>query len=305
MWSQNLVGYDLNALKTLFLLYETGSVSKAAEVAGITQPSMSRALQKLRDTYDDRLFVRHKDRLVATPKTEMLVEQLQPLFLDIVDIIQADNFTPEKAEGLFHFRAPDIVGRHLMANLVTDILATVPLLDFQYSFWTQDTDNAIREGSVDLAFGFMPVFPSGIKKRVIGRDRFAVLHRHDHPYAENRSLEAFAAHPHILLMLTGIGKSIIDSLLAKEGFSRRIAIRTPEFESALGLLAGTDHLLTAPLQMAKNYQEHYDFTFSELPFDSPEFEYCLYWGSLKDHNPLHQYMRQLFIDAFERSWPRD
>ena len=57
--------YDLKALKNLFLLHRERSVTKAAKVAGITQPSMSRILNKLRQQYNDRLFVRQK--VVTTP----------------------------------------------------------------------------------------------------------------------------------------------------------------------------------------------------------------------------------------------
>ena len=51
---------DLNLLVALYVLLEERSVSAAAKRLSITQPAMSKTLSRLRETFDDPLFVRSK-----------------------------------------------------------------------------------------------------------------------------------------------------------------------------------------------------------------------------------------------------
>ena len=50
--------FDLNLFVILNAIYTEGSLTKAAEVVGITQPAVSNALSRLREKFDDDLFVR-------------------------------------------------------------------------------------------------------------------------------------------------------------------------------------------------------------------------------------------------------
>ena len=63
-----LAKIDLNLLVALHILLEEGSVSKAASKLSITQPAMSKTLGRLRETFDDPLFVRSKRGVQPTPR---------------------------------------------------------------------------------------------------------------------------------------------------------------------------------------------------------------------------------------------
>ena len=49
---------DLNLLVVFNAIYTEGSLTKAGEIVGITQPAVSSALSKLREYFDDQLFIR-------------------------------------------------------------------------------------------------------------------------------------------------------------------------------------------------------------------------------------------------------
>ena len=59
---------DLNLLVALEALIEEGSVSKAAERLFITQSAMSKTLGRLRELFDDPLFIRRGSGMVPTPR---------------------------------------------------------------------------------------------------------------------------------------------------------------------------------------------------------------------------------------------
>jgi LysR family transcriptional activator of mexEF-oprN operon len=63
---------DLTMVHTLRALFDTGQVSKAADRLGVSQPSVSQNLKRLRDYFEDPLFVRSGNRLYPTPRAMAL-----------------------------------------------------------------------------------------------------------------------------------------------------------------------------------------------------------------------------------------
>lgn len=70
---------DLNLLVAFQFLMEEKSVTRAAERLYISQPAMSKTLQRLRDLFDDPLFDRASHGLVPTSRAEALHAQLPQL----------------------------------------------------------------------------------------------------------------------------------------------------------------------------------------------------------------------------------
>ena len=65
--------FDLNLFVVLNAIYSEGSLTKAAEVVGITQPAVSNALGRLREKFDDDLFIRTGSGMTPTQKTENII----------------------------------------------------------------------------------------------------------------------------------------------------------------------------------------------------------------------------------------
>ena len=77
---------DLNLLVALQVLIEEQSVTRAAERLFITQPAMSKTLQRLRELFDDPLFIRSGRGLVPTPRAVELEKKL-PLVLSSMTLL--------------------------------------------------------------------------------------------------------------------------------------------------------------------------------------------------------------------------
>ena len=69
--------FDLNLFVILNAIYTEGSLTKAAEVVGITKPAVSNALSRLREKFNDDLFVRTGSGMIPTQKTENIITDVQ------------------------------------------------------------------------------------------------------------------------------------------------------------------------------------------------------------------------------------
>ena len=94
--------FDLNLFVVLNAIYTEGSLTKAANVVGITQPAVSNALSRLREKFDDELFVRTGSGMVPTQKTENIIKDVQSaLTLMQISVNEPDGFDPKLSKRNF------------------------------------------------------------------------------------------------------------------------------------------------------------------------------------------------------------
>ena len=95
----NLRGIDLNLLPVFVAIMEHGQLSRAADTLGMSQPAISAALQRLRHTLGDALFVRTRSGMEPTPRARELHEQLAPQLNTLRDILDPGNrFDPASSQ---------------------------------------------------------------------------------------------------------------------------------------------------------------------------------------------------------------
>ena len=66
----NLNKVDLNLFIVFDAIYTEANLTRAGQIVGITQPAVSNALARLRETFNDPLFVRTAQGMVPTPMAQ-------------------------------------------------------------------------------------------------------------------------------------------------------------------------------------------------------------------------------------------
>ena len=133
MISRKLVRTDLNLLVALQILLEERNVTRAAERLSVSQPALSKTLQKLRAAFDDELFTRTAHGLVPTPRAEVLARDLPALLESVESVLGNDDFDPMTYVGGFKLLLPPIVSESLLPALmamISFVLLVVLLLLF-------------------------------------------------------------------------------------------------------------------------------------------------------------------------------
>ena len=111
---------DLNLLVVFNAIYTEGSLTKAGEIVGITQPAVSSALSKLRSYFDDPLFIRVGQGVKPTAKTENIIVHVQDALAILQrSLEQPDSFDPSVSSRTFRLSLNDISeGRILHLSLI-------------------------------------------------------------------------------------------------------------------------------------------------------------------------------------------
>ncbi|MCK2183602.1 LysR family transcriptional regulator [Halomonas getboli] len=150
--------HSLKALAIFKTLFEAGSASQAARTLGITQSGVSRSLSQLEQNLGLSLFLREKNRLVATPEARELYEEILRLMGNIEEL--RHSVLALKEFGTSRLRIAAIPG--LAFGFVPQLIATL-LEDnrgFSISFDMMSSHEVLREvesGHADIGFVTLPV----------------------------------------------------------------------------------------------------------------------------------------------------
>src|SRR5246127_4540340 len=97
----HLRNVDLNLLHALHALLEERHVSRAAKRSFLSQPAMSRALDRLRDAFGDPLLVRSGRVYERTPRGERVLREIEPIMRRLQAIVRDEEFTPAQSQERF------------------------------------------------------------------------------------------------------------------------------------------------------------------------------------------------------------
>ena len=100
---------DLNLLPIAFALYDELSVSRAARLLGMSQPAVSQALGRLRETFNDPLFLRVPTGIAPTPRAHTLIRLARPLVQRLQeDLLKGETFVPATSTRMFTLALSDV-----------------------------------------------------------------------------------------------------------------------------------------------------------------------------------------------------
>lgn len=239
---------DLNLLVALHILLEEGSVAGAAERMHLSAPAMSRTLGRVREAFGDPILVRAGRNMVPTPRALELREQVRLLVEQASGLFSSGSEERlETLERQFALAAHDVLVGGLGARLLEAIHQEAPNCTLRFAPDTALDGSDLRDGRIDLYIGGPTALGPEIKVQSLFSTSYVGLARSDHPiFDEDISPERFAAFPHACVSRTGRDRDAIDAALAKLGLTRKVALTTQSFNSAIFGLPGSDLVLPIP-----------------------------------------------------------
>jgi DNA-binding transcriptional LysR family regulator len=291
--------FDLNLFVILNAIYTEGSLTKAAEVVGITQPAVSNALSRLREKFDDDLFVRTGTGMVPTQKTENIISDIQSaLSLMQQSVNQPNSFDPAITERNFKLSLGDITEGRVLPYMMKEIYKNAPNISVgSYNYRRIDQVHALATNNLDFVVD--PVIPDSdeINSYKVFQDYFVVIHREGHPIQKikNLTVDDLLSQKFINVSNRRKGLHMVDLELEKTGHRRDIALRCQHFLIAPEIIRETDAVIMATHSFAKSN----DLPFVEIPQELPPMEYFLSWHQNDEGDGGHEWMKDLIIKAFE------
>ena len=301
-----LASLDLNLLVALDRLLAHRSVTEAAREVGVTQPAMSRTLARLRDTFDDPLFVRDGRSLVPTRRALAL----EPAVRAAVDAAAAAfapdvAFDPARERGTFTLALGDETQQAFADAILAALWSDMPEMDVRLRRLSVASVRETRRGEVDLALApdlsALPPSAGAVDlseyvQRPVYERRFVVVSSPSHP-RRRVSLAQYTSAKHIVAGPDASGRGFVDDLLEARGLRRRVAAAVSSFTSAASVVHQTDLLAILPDEVVRTCGVV--LVTAKPPFPLPVLPMLLLWHPRHTTDERHRFVRERICEAVQ------
>jgi len=295
---------SLRHLKALSLLLEVRSLTKAAEILDVNQPTVSKMLARLRSHFGDPLFVRNGLLMQPTPRALELMEPLRGL-LAISDDLKASTptFNPSTSIREFKVLVGEVGMIHFVPPLMRDLeqsggglrLRAVPLDSRQVSA-------KLESGEADIALGAFPREVGKLRRQKLYLDPYVSVVRKGHPRFDRLGrVEGFVRERHILVTASNTGHAAHEQL--EEALKARLApeniqLRVPSFVSCAFVASQSEAIGTMPARLASYLVRDLPLAMFKPPLQLPRIEIAQVWHERLNRDAGHRWLRSRVFELF-------
>jgi len=288
---------DLNLLVVLDTIFETENLTHAASRLGVSQPTLSSSLNKLRLLLGDELFVRSRGAMRPTERALQFREPLREI-LDAVrfEIFARAPFDPAEEPGTFTISTTDFGELEALPDIITFLAQEAPGVTVRTILCeSSELPKAMDAGEIDLAYGyFADLNEATFHQQVILEHDAACLVRRDHPrIGQTLTLDDYRDAAHVAASPGNRIGDIISDSLREQGIERRISLAMSHSVYMPFIVSKTELVATLPRPAAEQAAMLYPVNMFETPFPSPKLQLRQVWHRRFDKSPRLKWFRRL------------
>lgn len=288
---------DFNLLKALDALLDERSVTRAAQRLALTQPAVSGMLTRLRESFDDPMFVRGQRGIVPTLRAQQMAGPVKQLLSDIEGILRPGSFDPATATMTVTVASTDYALRAVVVPFIAALRLTAPGIRVAvHQLDYKELDAQMDRGDVDLALLTPEMTAPGLHAATLFDELYVCVMRSDHPDSESSlSLERFCELDHVMVSSSGgTFTGVTDAALAKVGRVRRVVTSVTSFLVLPEILLVSDLIAVVPQRLAQHQR---GLITVQPPVEIPGFRKTLAWHDRTHRDSGQQWIRKLLIDT--------
>lgn len=294
---------DLNLLPIAVALYDELSVSRAARQLGMSQPAVSKALRRLRETFDDPLFVRGPSGIVPTPRAHALVRTARPHLQQLQEgLLKGEHFDPATSTRAIVLGLSDIAEMAFLPSILDHLRAHAPKCPVS-TFTMPDAQLAesLETGDVDVAAGYFPALARrNFRQRRLTKHGFACLMRVSHPLWKSRlTVSAYLAAEHIVIRRAGRSQEVLERFLERRRMRRKVALYTSNVLSVPYIVMDTHLVATLPYAVVTRFASLTPQVAAALPPFDVTYDLKLHWHRRFDNEPRSIWLREQLAAVFK------
>ncbi len=242
--------FDERQLRAFLAIAETGSLGRAARVANLTQPSLSRLVKGMEDRLGHPLFDRGGKGMALTPAGDLLTVHARHIVSEMQTTRDELAALRGLRRGVVRIGAVAAVMRTLVADTVGKLLKDAPGLRVELLEAVDgELLDALVTRRVDLVVAASPLDHPEVTAVASAAyaDRFAVFCAADHPVPSAPGLAAALAHDWVMPGPAFTPRQTFETLVRAQGLAApRVAVETASVEAMIAVSARSQLLCWLP-----------------------------------------------------------
>ena len=307
-----LMNLDLNLLRVFDVLLEERSVTRTGARLGLSQSAASHALNRLRYTLDDELFVRGPAGMHPTPRAVEMGPQVHAALNQLQAALAPADFDPATSERRFAVVAGAYASAVLAPPLAGRLAQAAPQAELTIAEFTTDVLERLDSRRGDFLVGNVLAAPDRFTRETLLTEELVWVVRAGHPILEagRVDLETLVTTPHVVISRTVPGiveeggerraflsraswedAGAFEAALATRGLSRRVGVTVTDTYTALAVASRTDMATLIPRRLALISAQSGRVRLIEPPYESPAVDVSLVYLRERLADPAMAWMR--------------
>jgi DNA-binding transcriptional LysR family regulator len=312
----NFRSFDLNLLRVFDEVMAERSLTRAARNLSLTQPAISNAMRRLRDTLGDELLRRSGQGVEPTPRALALWPTVREALRQLQETLAPGAFEPGSAQTTFVLAMADATAAEIVPGLAHVLETEAPGLTLRVlPLTTRDPRRLLEDGGADLAIGYFPAaladmtaseqagLGAGFEHRRLYKGEYVAVMRSGHALARGPlTLSRFCAARHLLVSFSGRPFGFIDEALASLGQRRRVVMTVNQFFTAGQVVANSNLLTVLPRHFVRSTGMAHELLMRDLPFDVPPVHVDALWHRRARLSAAHGWLRDAVAKAAHKAF---
>lgn len=290
---------DLNLFVAFDALLRHRNVSRAAESLGLSQGALSKSLNKLRQHFGDRLFLKTRDGVAPTDKALAMAPDVSR-FMEFAQhsLVSHRPFDPATCERTITLSTTDMAEVALLPALMERLRAVAPGCRLRTFDSPGQEHRQLEEGEVDLVLTG-PLKPGGeTRQQKLFEHRYVVIAHRDCPLDDEITLEQFRQMDQVLVPPTRSHSVTLPPALLKLGANPKVFLTSPHWLVIPHMVAcGPSFVAIAPLVLGELYKGMGAIKVLRPTFELPKIELLQYWHRRSDGDAFNIWLRATVREA--------
>lgn len=249
---------NIRQLEAFHATMETGSVTRAGEVLGISQPAVSKLLRSFADSCGFQLFIRSGGRLVPTLEARMLASEVDRMFSGTKRIARIASAVRNREWGEVSLAAPAALTTRYLAQTLSPLFVEQP--DLHLSLLSHKSPRILElvaSQQVDIGLSVLPYEHPNVNAEIIMRFEMVCVLPPHHPLAKQDvvSISELGDDPFISLPRDDCSLMTIDRAFQIKGVQKRNRIEVPLSETACSFVANGVGISIVPAFAGLDYSK--------------------------------------------------
>lgn len=299
---------DLNLLRVFDVVMAERNLTRAAERLSLTQPAVSNALRRLKESVGEDLLTRAAFGVTPTPRAEALWPEVRTALGHLRAAFSPEEFNPQADAASFRIAMADATAALFMPPLVARIESDQALANLRVlPLSTRDPSDMLERGDADMAVGYFPQAvsaltsqgsESALRQARLHDSEYVCVMREGHPLAsEELTLDAYCAADHLLVNFAGRPYGLADQALAALNRKRRIVLTVNQYFTAGRVVANSNLLTVLPAYFVSATGYHEQVVTRPLPFHLEGLHVAMLWHQRNDRVSSHQWLRARLLEV--------
>jgi DNA-binding transcriptional LysR family regulator len=295
-----LAGLDLNLLVALDALLQQRSVTRAAEQLGLSQPSLSASLARLRRHFDDPLLARAGNEYRLTPLAAQLSERTRLALAGVERVFSAQSdFDPATSTREFSIVTSDYGVALLGGPVATALGREAPGSRLRL---TAITPPAVDAAAQALLTSDLLVMPHGFVHDLRHQDLYedewlCLVATENTAVGETVTLEQLAELPWVASYHGPRMSTPATLRMRLLGLEPRVQVATETFLTVPGLVAGSPRIALLQRRLVELIPPVVGVRAVPCPLEISPLVEAMWWHPAYDDDPEHTYLRQVVSAA--------